>query len=311
MAILDEKNLDPASQMKKQGSVSIPTHGGWVGQERETLGEVNKPTDTVQGQMTGLLGKNSQYMQRAQHKAMAAANSRGLLNSSIAAGAGTAAAIDSALPIAQQDAQTYSQQRLTNQDAANKFTAARNTTRSDSLLSRQDYGQKRTLQSDNYKQDLGRTKAAGYQDRLTARVNNAHQVAMQRLQGSQQERLANIESNWRMQIQQNASAGEFYTRMSESMTNIMNNKDLSAAQQQAAINKQLELLGGGLTLLGNINDMNLDLDFGDSLGKADGGNAGRLTGTSVPPAPQRTDYSGRFGSRNYERALSEWRELYG
>jgi hypothetical protein len=58
--------------------------------------------------MTGLLGKNSDYMKRAETKGLQTANTRGLLNSSLAAGAAQAAAIDAALPIAQQDASTYS-----------------------------------------------------------------------------------------------------------------------------------------------------------------------------------------------------------
>lgn len=59
--------------------------------------------ETVSGQLNALLSKDSAYMQSAKANAMATANSRGLLNSSIAAGAGEKAAIDSALPIAQQD----------------------------------------------------------------------------------------------------------------------------------------------------------------------------------------------------------------
>ena len=58
-------------------------------------------------------------MTRARAGAMQSANSRGLLNSSMAAGAGEAAVIDAALPIAQQDANTFSQQRLANQQVSN------------------------------------------------------------------------------------------------------------------------------------------------------------------------------------------------
>ena len=62
--------------------------------------------ETVSGQLNALLSKDSTYMQSARSNAMATANSRGLINSSIAAGAGEKAAIDSSLPIAQQDATT-------------------------------------------------------------------------------------------------------------------------------------------------------------------------------------------------------------
>jgi len=58
----------------------------------------------VAGQLNDLLHADSKYMQSAKANAMVQANSRGLINSSMAVGAGQKAAIDSALPIAQQDA---------------------------------------------------------------------------------------------------------------------------------------------------------------------------------------------------------------
>src|SRR3990167_2025622 len=81
--------------------------------------QVNALTDTVSGQLDTILGSDSPYITRARSGASQYANSRGLINSSIAAGAGEAAAIDAALPIASQDANTYSNTRLTNQAAGN------------------------------------------------------------------------------------------------------------------------------------------------------------------------------------------------
>ncbi len=81
---------------------------------------VDPSKETVAGQLRGLLeDPDSNYMQRARTSAWQYANSRGLLNSSIAATAGEAAAIDAALPIAQQDAGIYFQQGLENQAAIN------------------------------------------------------------------------------------------------------------------------------------------------------------------------------------------------
>ena len=62
---------------------------------------------TVAGQMGGLLAENSAYMQANVAGAQRAAASRGLMNTSMAAGEGQKAAIESALPIAQQDAGLY------------------------------------------------------------------------------------------------------------------------------------------------------------------------------------------------------------
>ena len=76
--------------------------------------------ETVQSQLNTILDPNSPLMRSARTRGLQAANRRGLLNSSIAAQAAEQAMIDSALPIAQQDAATYSQAARQNQDALNR-----------------------------------------------------------------------------------------------------------------------------------------------------------------------------------------------
>lgn len=91
-----------------------------------TLRTVNKPSETVAGQLDTMLGTGSPYIERARAGAAQAANARGLINSSISAGAGEAAAIDAALPIAQQDANIYgtaAQQNQSYQNTAGQFNA--------------------------------------------------------------------------------------------------------------------------------------------------------------------------------------------
>lgn len=67
------------------------------------------PEQSVESRLTGLLSRNSDYMQRAEGRATQIANRRGMMNTSLAAGMGAGAAIDAALPIAQQDAGTAAQ----------------------------------------------------------------------------------------------------------------------------------------------------------------------------------------------------------
>jgi hypothetical protein len=78
----------------------------------------------VSKQITGLLQNSNPYIQLAESKAKQQAAGRGLLNSTMAASAGREAAIGAALPIAQQDANTYSQQQLANQQSRNQFGLA-------------------------------------------------------------------------------------------------------------------------------------------------------------------------------------------
>lgn len=61
--------------------------------------------DSVSSRVSALTSQDSALMRQARTSGMATANRRGLLNSSIAAGAGESAALGTATPIASQDAQ--------------------------------------------------------------------------------------------------------------------------------------------------------------------------------------------------------------
>lgn len=61
--------------------------------------------DSVASQVTALTSKDSALMQGARTSGLKTANRRGLLNSSMAAGASESAALAAATPIASQDAQ--------------------------------------------------------------------------------------------------------------------------------------------------------------------------------------------------------------
>ncbi|MCP4536512.1 MAG: hypothetical protein GY832_05140 [Chloroflexi bacterium] len=85
--------------------------------------------DSVETRVTGLMSKSNPLMTKARTGAKQYANRRGLLNSSMAAGAGESAALDVAMPIAGQDASqihaknmasmnTRSQEKIANQNVA-------------------------------------------------------------------------------------------------------------------------------------------------------------------------------------------------
>jgi hypothetical protein len=100
-------------------SSALPQPGTGMTYTPETR-QVNAPTETVQGQVNSILAKDSPLMQRARTLATQSMAQRGLVNSSMAQGAGTAAMIDRALPIAQQDANTYSGVSQDNMNARNR-----------------------------------------------------------------------------------------------------------------------------------------------------------------------------------------------
>ena len=80
---------------------------------------VDRQTETAAGQVDSLLANDNPLLQRARTLARQGMAQRGLVNSSMAQGAGVAAMVDRITPIAQQDAQTYSNRSLANLDAVN------------------------------------------------------------------------------------------------------------------------------------------------------------------------------------------------
>jgi hypothetical protein len=89
-----------------------------------TQGPTNyQPTSNslVSEQLNKLLSKGGAYLQAARTRAMQQANSRGVLNSSMAAGAGELAAIEAGRPIAEGDATAYMTAERDNNMNANTF----------------------------------------------------------------------------------------------------------------------------------------------------------------------------------------------
>jgi hypothetical protein len=82
--------------------------------------QVDPATQTVQGQVNSILAKDSPLMQRARTLATQQMAQRGLVNSSMAVGAGQAAMVDRALPMAQQDASAYNATAAENMAARNR-----------------------------------------------------------------------------------------------------------------------------------------------------------------------------------------------
>lgn len=92
------------------------------------LGEANKwnvtDNQTVQGQLNNILSSGSPLMKQAETTGLQQANNRGLLNSSIAAGAAQNAMIANATPIATADADVHSRSAGYNAETSNKFSIA-------------------------------------------------------------------------------------------------------------------------------------------------------------------------------------------
>ena len=217
-----------------------------------SLGVVNLDTDTVSGQLSKILSTDSPLVTRARAGAMQAANSRGLLNSSMAAGAGEAAAIDAALPIASADASTHSQQRLANQQVSNvadQFGA--------------ESVNKTGIINAGEANQAGRLAQQGTIETGLQTLRGTQQMDIATVQSNTQKYLGEIEANYKTLVQTNDSAGKLFQQSMDAINSILVSGDLDATAKQSAIDKEMKLLESGLHVAGKIGDIDIAslLDF--------------------------------------------------
>lgn len=251
------------------------TYGADTSKVDPSLQTVDSSTQTVAGQLHSILGSGSPYLEQARAGARDAANARGLINTSIAAGAGESAAINAALPIAQSDASTYNSVSAANQQAKNTASAlnagAENTANlntaqaaNTSELNTQQTQAQKELQQQAADIQTGQVIPAQTQAQSQLSAQSASQdVALQSLRGDQAQTLAQIESQYKQLMQANASASSFYGDITTQLATILNNPNTSSTQKQNAVDQVNGLLQTGLTVIGAISNLNLAglLDF--------------------------------------------------
>lgn len=135
-----------------------------------------RPEDMVAWQMEQLLNQDSPYMQIAKQRAEEQAQRYGLLGSSMSVGASHRAAIESSLPIAQQDAQTSSKYGLQQQASENQIGVIEAETELGSELMEQ------RVALENQQQ----------------RMDQSFKLAMQGLDYDSQLAVADIQGRWQM-----------------------------------------------------------------------------------------------------------------
>jgi ethanolamine utilization protein EutP (predicted NTPase) len=208
------------------------------------------PNDTVENRVARIAGGDSPVVQQAETAAAQAANARGLLNSSIAVGAGRDAAIKSALPIASQDASaslSVNQQNQAAQNAASQFN-----TGSQNAIAQQQLSGEQAMQ-----QEAARTESAKQLQAITSQQTAQLETSLQQLRGNQSVTLANIEANYKQLLQSSQSSSQLFSQISASISDILKEPNIPVEQKQQLVDKQLELLKNGLAVIGGISNLDL------------------------------------------------------
>ena len=165
-------NYDPNLPVYAEPQTANPTTQ--LGQLPSNASYVDE-NNTVQGRMTGLLADDSDYMKLNVAKATAASNARGLLNTSMAGQAGRAAAINAALPIAQQDAGLFGDMSKRSQQ-----------TTEDSMLNNQ-------LAGIEYQKSLNNARITG----ALTQQEQAGQAEIQKLADTAQMQRLEVDNKWK------------------------------------------------------------------------------------------------------------------
>lgn len=275
------------------------------------------PEQTVEGRLGGLIAADSPLMQQARTRALQYANSRGLINSSMAAGEAQARMVESALPIAQQDASQFNQ-AMTNtvnaKNTASQFGAAAKNTAS---LTNAQLGTNVNLANQNAhnaaagfkasadntasltnaqlgtnvnlaNQDANNTAAQfGANASNTAALTNAQlgtNVNLANLDTQTRLALSEMDNSYRQLLQTNQDAASAFNQVAQNIANISQNSTMTQEAKDAAIQSQLnslnELLQQQAHVASTAPGSVGSLNLGSYFsGGLDGGSGGAGTGT--------------------------------
>jgi len=119
-------------------------------------------------------------------------------------------------------------------------------------LNQQQIEAQKSAQQTGFEQTLQLTdKQQANQEKLLS-IQQTHQETMANLDQENKLALASIEKEHQLTLQNNVSAVNMYNQTMQAISQIASNPDLSPEQQNAGKNKQLEMLGSGLKLIGSI-----------------------------------------------------------
>lgn len=197
--------------------------------------------------ITGLIAADSPLMQQASARALQQANSRGLINSSMAVGAAQGAVLDRATPIAQADAAARTNVLNSNQantQQTNVFNAGQ----------QQDANKfNANLQTQNSQFNASEANKTGI-----VNASESNKILSQLMDQQNKLYLADIEASYKTLMQSEASATSLYQASVKNISEILMNPDLTPAAKTAAVANQNQLLKTGMEIIGKIGGLNLD-----------------------------------------------------
>jgi hypothetical protein len=229
---------------------------------------VTKP-QTVQGQVAGIIAENSPLQQLATTSATQQANTRGLVNSSMAVGAAQDATIKSALPIAQQDAQTYGAAAQANAAAKNdtsKFNAELSS--KEGMFAAEQSGlNTRFAQEQAGIGERFATEQAGIGERFAAEQSGLNTRFTQELEQNMEQfnlseanktALLDLEQQYKQSIQTSANTATLFNSYFQQIAAIQTSPNLDADGKETAIANLTTMLQDGVAAQDAVSGLNIE-----------------------------------------------------
>lgn len=296
-----------------------------------------KPTDvtvnanaSAANQLASITAKGSPLLTQAETEAKKAAAKSGLLNSTMAVGAGRQAVLATATPLAQQDASTYydadkttatqktnaaafkagadNQVSLANASAENAMQQAfiqRDTQQS--IADKQIKSQELTTDKQLASQQSIADKQLASQQTIAERDNDV-KLKLQQIDTETKKALASMDAETKTKLQQmdaadkqllqtNISAANAYAQLAQNLATISTSTNMDAAAKQQATDNQMATFRQQLQAIGKVSGLDLSQYFATISTPA------ASTPSTAPNSGTGTESSGRPGMNG---SLSEY-----
>lgn len=227
----------PGDATAAQGTATLATPNTYTA----TPYKVDPSTMTVAGNVDAITRAGSPLMDFAKGQADQSMNERGLLNSSIAEQARQNAVLQTALPIAQQDAATYNQAMTNTANAQN--TASQFNAQSENAAS---------LNNSQVATNTSLTNAGQQNQVLLNLLNTKTQGALAQLSTDTQMAVSQLTANNQLLLQTNGNATDMFSSVVKNLAGIAADPNMTPQAKQAATNAQLNMLNQGFKTLQSI-----------------------------------------------------------
>lgn len=260
---------------------------GYTGDLSSAASMEVKPEQTVQGQIKAIIDADSPLMQQAETRGLQKANQRGLMNSSMAVGAGQAELYNVAAPIATSDAAAFNRAAEFNAGAEQQVNLANQSSTNTANQFNASSTNQVNSQNSQLQTNVALNNASLYADAAKFNASESNNLLKLGMDSQTKTELAQIEANYKTLMQSSQGAAEMYKQYMANASAIMTNKDMTLEAKNAAIRNQVSGLNNGLELMGKINNLNMGnlLTFdGSGAGAAPAAPAagtGALTATST------------------------------